>query len=83
MPETYDHDRKLVQHYIARVNGICLHYITAGSGLPLLLLHGTLKNYYYWYRIVPYLTPNFTVIALDLRGFGAIDKPPVSKGYDG
>ena len=38
MPETYDHDGKPVQHHMARVNGIRLHYITAGSGPPLLLL---------------------------------------------
>ncbi|KAH7069614.1 soluble epoxide hydrolase [Paraphoma chrysanthemicola] len=83
MPETYDHDGKPVHHHMARVNGIRLHYITAGSGPPLLLLHGTPKNHYYWYRIIPYLTPNFTIIAPDLRGFGATDKPPASEGYDG
>jgi pimeloyl-ACP methyl ester carboxylesterase len=68
---------------MARVNGIRLHYIISGSGPSLLLLHGTPKSHYYWYRILPYLTPYFTVIAPDLRGFGATDKPPASEGYDG
>lgn len=83
MPEMYDHNNKAVDHHMARVNGIRLHYITAGSGPPLLLLHGTPKNHYYWYRILPFLTPDFTLIAPDLRGFGATDKPPASEGYDG
>jgi pimeloyl-ACP methyl ester carboxylesterase len=83
MPETYDHDGNPVQHHMARVNGIRLHYITAGAGPPLLLLHGTPKNHYYWYRLIPYLTPHFSIIAPDLRGFGASDKPPASEGYDG
>jgi pimeloyl-ACP methyl ester carboxylesterase len=66
MPEIYDHDGKPVNHHMARVNGIRMHYITAGSGPPLLLLHGTPKTHYYWYRIVPFLTPHFTIVAPDL-----------------
>jgi len=83
MPEIHDHDGKPVHHHMARVNGIRLHYIKSGSGPPLLLLHGTPKTHYYWYRIVPLLTKKFTIIAPDLRGFGATDKPPASEGYDG
>lgn len=83
MPETYDHNKEAVIHGMARVNGIRLHYITAGSGPVLLLLHGTPKTHFYWYRILPFLTPHFTVVAPDPRGFGATDKPPASEGYDG
>lgn len=83
MPEIYDHNGDAVHHHMARVNGIRLHYVTAGKGPPLLLLHGTPKNHYYWYRIIPYLTPHFSIVAPDLRGFGATDKPPASDGYDG
>jgi pimeloyl-ACP methyl ester carboxylesterase len=80
--ETYDHLNNPVTHGRARVNGIRLHYITAGSGPALLLLHGTPKNSFYWYRIFPLLTPHFTVVAPDLRGFGYTDKPPTTDGYD-
>ncbi|KAH6863668.1 hypothetical protein AA0118_g2266 [Alternaria tenuissima] len=83
MPEIQDHEGKPVRHHMARVNGIRLHYITSGSGPPLLLLHGTPKTHYYWYRIAPFLTKKFTIVAPDLRGFGATDKPPASEGYDG
>lgn len=83
MPETFDHEKSAVKHGMARVNGIRLHYITAGHGPALLLLHGTPKTHYYWYKIMPHLTPHFSVVAPDLRGFGATDKPPASEGYDG
>ncbi|XPS73103.1 hypothetical protein M3J09_005256 [Ascochyta lentis] len=46
MPELFDHDGKPATHHMARVNGIRMHFITAGSGKPLLLLHGTPKNHY-------------------------------------
>lgn len=80
--ETYDHNGKPVQHGRARVNGIRLHYITAGQGPPLLLLHGTPKNSFYWYRLFPLLSEHFTIVAPDLRGFGYTDKPPTTDGYD-
>ena len=82
MPETYDHTGAPVTHGRARVNGIRMHYITAGRGPALLLLHGTPKTHYYWYKLVPLLTPHFTIVAPDLRGFGATDKPPAASGYD-
>ena len=82
MAETYDHAGKAVQHGRRRVNGIRMHYITAGSGPALLLLHGTPKNSFYWHRVFPLLTESFTVVAPDLRGFGYTDKPPATDGYD-
>ena len=81
-PETYDHEGKPVTHHRYRVNGIRMHFITAGSGPPLLLLHGTPKNSFYWYRLFPLLTPHFTLVAPDLRGFGYTSKPPATDGYD-
>jgi pimeloyl-ACP methyl ester carboxylesterase len=64
------------------VNGIRMHYVTAGEGEPLLLLHGTPKTYYYWYKLIPLLTESFTLIAPYLRGFGDTDRPPAEEGYD-
>jgi pimeloyl-ACP methyl ester carboxylesterase len=80
--ESYDHTGKPVQHHRRRINGIRMHYLTAGSGPAILLLHGTPKNSFYWYRLLPLLTPHFTVVAPDLRGFGYTDKPPATDGYD-
>ena len=70
MAEIYDHHGRPVKHGRARVNGIRMHYVTAGQGEPLLLLHGTPKTNYYWAKLLPLLTPHFTVVAPDLRGFG-------------
>lgn len=82
MPETYDHTQQPVTHGRARANGIKVHYTTCGTGPPLLLLHGTPKTHYYWYKLIPLLSARFTLIAPDLRGFGATDKPAASEGYD-
>ncbi|KAK4561458.1 hypothetical protein LTR86_004776 [Recurvomyces mirabilis] len=82
LAETYDHNGAPVKHGRMRVNGIRMHYITAGSGPALLLLHGTPKNSFYWYKVFPLLTQHFTVVAPDLRGFGYTDKPPATDGYD-
>lgn len=80
--ETFDHTGKAVKHGRNRVNGIRMHYITAGSGPAIVLLHGTPKNSFYWYKLFPLLTEHFTVVAPDLRGFGFTDKPPATEGYD-
>lgn len=82
MAEIFDHHGNPVRHGRARVNSIRMHYVTAGQGEPLLLLHGTPKNHFYWYKLIPLLTEHFTVVAPDLRGFGYTDKPPAEEGYD-
>lgn len=82
MAEIYDHNKQPVKHMRIRTNGIRMHYVTAGTGEPLLLLHGTPKTHYYWNKLIPLLTDSFTVIAPDLRGFGDTDKPPAAEGYD-
>ena len=68
MADIYDHRGRPVEHGRIRVNGIRMHYVTAGEGESLLLLHGTPKTHYYWYKLIPLLTESFTVVAPDLRG---------------
>jgi pimeloyl-ACP methyl ester carboxylesterase len=75
-----DHLGVPASHGRALVNGVRLHYVTAGSGAPLLLLHGVPKTSFYWYRVIPLLTPYFTIVAPDIRGFGDSEKPVI--GYD-
>lgn len=43
---------------------------TAGSGPPLLLLHGFPQTHVMWHRVAPLLAPQFTVVCADLRGYG-------------
>lgn len=61
-------------------NGIVQHVRIAGSGPPIVLLHGWPQTSYCWRELVPALAPTRTVIAPDLRGFGDSDKP--AGGYD-
>jgi len=52
------------------VNGVRLHYSTAGHGAPLILLHGYAETSLMWKPIVPLMAKRFTVIAPDLPGIG-------------
>lgn len=48
----------------------------AGSGRPLILLHGFPQNHRAWGRVAPVFAQHFDVIVPDLRGYGASDAPP-------
>src|SRR6202158_6174074 len=54
----------------AEVQGVKLHYLTAGHGAPLLLLHGYAETSLMWRPLMPSLAERFTVIAPDLPGIG-------------
>ena len=57
-------------------SGATIHVRTAGSGPPLLLLHGFPQTSVMWHKIAPDLAKRFTVVAADLRGYGSSSKPP-------
>lgn len=67
-------------HHQRRVNGFRMHYVTAGEGYPLVLLHGWPQSWYEWRKIIPALAEHYTLIAPDLRGLGDSEKPMT--GYD-
>jgi haloacetate dehalogenase len=48
-----------------------------GSGPPLLLLHGYPQTHVIWHGVASRLVDSFTVVAADLPGYGASDRPPV------
>jgi pimeloyl-ACP methyl ester carboxylesterase len=64
----------------AEVNGTRLHYLVAGQGGPVLLLHGYAQTSHMWRPLIAELAKTHTVIAPDLRGFGQSAKP--DGGYD-
>jgi pimeloyl-ACP methyl ester carboxylesterase len=59
----------------AEIDGVKLHYMTAGHGSPLILLHGYAETSLMWKPIIPVLAERFTVIAPDLPGIGDSDIP--------
>ena len=56
------------------------HFLEAGSGAPVVLLHGFPETSFAWRHQIPVLAERFRVIAPDLRGYGETDKP--AAGYD-
>ena len=64
----------------AEVTGVKMHYLTAGHGAPLILLHGYAETSLMWKPIMPALGERFTVIAPDLPGIG--DSAIPDKGLD-
>ena len=55
---------------ITSADGTTLHCLTAGSGPPLLLVHGTTADHTRWQMITPELAEHFSVYAMDRRGRG-------------
>ena len=63
-------------HQESHVNGIRMHYVRQGTGMPLILLHGWPEFWYVWRKNIGPLSEYFDVIAPDQRGYGNSDKPP-------
>ena len=57
-------------------------YRTAGSGPPLLLLHGYPQTMFMWHLVADRLAEDFTVVMADLRGYGDSGKPPTDSSHD-
>lgn len=59
-----------------RTSGPTINTLVAGSGPPLLMLHGYPQSHIEWRFIAPRLAEHYTVVLTDLRGYGDSDKPP-------
>ncbi|HTD22392.1 MAG TPA: alpha/beta hydrolase [Terriglobales bacterium] len=67
------------QSRFANVNGVRLHYLVAGTGDPVVLLHGYAETSHMWRPLMAKLASTHTVIAPDLRGAGQSATP--ADGY--
>ncbi|MDP9868335.1 MULTISPECIES: alpha/beta fold hydrolase [Streptosporangium] len=68
------------RHEFADVGGVRMHYVTGGSGTPVVLIHGWPQTWYGWWPIMPALAEHHTVYAVDLPGLGDSNGSPT--GYD-
>jgi pimeloyl-ACP methyl ester carboxylesterase len=69
-----------IESRFATVNGLKMHYLVAGKGEPVILMHGYAQNSHMWRPLMKELGKTHLVIAPDLRGFGDTAKPEA--GYD-
>src|SRR6266852_5115861 len=77
LPAAYS---QTIESRTAEIDGVKLHYLTAGHGAPLVLLHGYAETSLMWRPIMPLLAERFTVIAPDLPGIGGSAIP--AQGLD-
>lgn len=68
------------EHAFADLGDVRLHYVTAGQGPAIVLLHGWPQTWYMWRHVIPGLAKHYRVIAPDLRGLGDSSRP--ADGYD-
>jgi pimeloyl-ACP methyl ester carboxylesterase len=69
-----------LEHFYVRLSHATLHYVAAGAGPAVVLLHGWPQSCHEWRRVIPLLADRYRVIAPDLRGLGDSSRP--LEGYD-
>src|SRR6185436_13735277 len=67
------------QSKFTEANGIRIHYLVAGKGDPVVLLHGFAETSRMWLPLIKELAKSHTVVAPDLRGYGSTSAP--ADGY--
>lgn len=75
LSETMPYEKKF-----ASVNGKQIAYVEAGSGDPIVLLHGNPTSSFLWRNVVPELLESGRIIVPDLIGQGDSEKLPASEG---
>jgi haloacetate dehalogenase len=61
--------------------GVALHTRVGGEGPPLLLLHGHPQSMVMWHRVAPALARHFTVVLMDVRGYGDSARPALDAAH--
>ena len=70
-----------VKHGYADSNGVKIHYVTAGSGPLVVMIHGFPDFWYTWRHQMEGLADKFQVVAIDQRGYNLSDKPKGVENY--
>ena len=64
-----------LRHHFADISGSRVHFVIAGQGKPLVLLHGWPQTWYAWRKVIPAFAERYQVIVPDLRGLGESSRP--------
>lgn len=73
-------DELNLEHHFAMLEEVSMHYVTAGEGEPVVLLHGWPQTWYEWLPVMNLMLDRYSLIAPDLRGLGDTSRP--TSGYD-
>lgn len=74
-------DPDTVTHGHANHNGVKIHYVVAGQGEPIIMIHGFPDFWYSWRYQLAALSTHYQVIAMDQRGYNQSDKPEGQEAY--
>lgn len=75
MPGPSHLEELVPESLFVEIDGCKVHYVQAGHGPAIVLLHGIGASIFIWRMLFPILQKKFRVIAIDLPGFGQSDKP--------
>ena len=75
-----DGENITLTHHHVKLPEVTLHYVSAGEGDTVVLLHGWPQTWFEWRHVISQLAKNYHVIAPDLRGLGDSTRP--LSGYD-
>ena len=70
-----------VSHHYADNDGVKIHYVKTGSGPLVVMIHGFPDYWYSWRAQMEALKDNFTVVAMDQRGYNQSDQPEGVTAY--
>ena len=74
-------DSQLGVHGFAQSGEVKIHYVTAGEGPLVVMIHGFPDYWYTWRKQMPALAKNFQVVAIDQRGYNLSDQPKGVENY--
>jgi pimeloyl-ACP methyl ester carboxylesterase len=70
-------------HRHARINGIGMHYVEQGDGMPVILCHGFPHLWFSWHHQIPVIAQaGWRAVAPDMRGMGQTEAPTGVEQYD-
>jgi pimeloyl-ACP methyl ester carboxylesterase len=73
--------REIPADRFVRVGEQLVHTEQAGTGEPVVLLHGFGGSTYSWREVMPELARSYRVVAIDLNGFGYTERPKSRESY--